>query len=58
VSIHIVPLQQLTGEDVDRFYRVIIEDRQSTILEMWQVRPLIENTPSDPKGGWNMWGML
>ena len=31
--------------------------RQSAILEMWQVRPLIENNPSDPKGGWNMWGM-
>jgi hypothetical protein len=40
------------------FTFIIIEERQSTILEMWQVRPLIENNPVDPKGGWNVWGML
>ena len=53
VSIHVVP-PHLTGGGVDWLYS---HRRQSTILEMWQVRPVIENNPADSKGGWNVWGM-
>jgi hypothetical protein len=56
VSIHVDP-PRLASEDVDRFYRVITEDRQSTILETWQIRRLVEINPADPKGGQNVWGI-
>jgi len=36
---------------------IIIKDKQSTILEMWPVRPLIENNLTDPRGEWNVWVM-
>jgi len=56
VSIHIVP-SQLTGEGVDRFYGHHHRRHTKYHFGDVQVRPVIENNPADPKGGWNMWGI-
>jgi hypothetical protein len=40
---------------VERVYKFITEDGQSTVLELWQVMPLVENKPADSEGGLKMW---